>query len=112
MLLSSAAAKADWPDVQIDLLTCQPKGIVAGAEASFRPKDFWVKQYGRLQTALEDTSDPGQNSIAYCSAKYLGGAGDRVAYHNCVGFYSNRRAAMARCLSFSRTLCREAGGFC
>ena len=106
------SAQADWPNVDIDLSTCQPKGMVANLKEKVNPKDFWISQYTRLSMAFEDGLDPSHNPTLHCAAKQGGLVTDQVSYFKCVGFYSNRRLSIGKCMAFSRTMCRHLGGFC
>ncbi len=107
ILFSTNFAYAEWPDVDIDLVTCQPDGVVANIKEKIDPLKFWVRQHVALEMSLEQ--EDLASLIEVCKIEHVD---DRNEYIKCVGFMKNRHKAMIKCLRFTRKMCNQLGGNC
>ncbi len=98
---------AGWPDVDIELSTCQPDGPVAKISQSWDPLKFWAKQTVVLEMALEEKDL--KHFIEHCKIEYRD---DRTELLECYQFYKNRHNSMLKCLKHAKKMCRHHGGRC
>ena len=75
-------AFAGWPDVDIELSTCQPDGSIAKISQLWDPLKFWVKQNVALEMALEEEDLKGL--LDNCRIEHRE---DRTALLECYQFY-------------------------
>ena len=103
----SLPSTAGWPDIDIDLVTCQPDGVIASMSEGWDPLKFWAHQHVELEFALEDWSL--KDDLDYCRIDY---SYDKTGLLECNQYYSNRHRSVVKCLSHARKLCRHHGGRC
>ena len=103
----SGRGNAEWPDVDIELVTCSPDGVIASIKRAYDPKRFWVSQYVDLEMALEE--EDLRYYYELCNIDYRD---DQVERLECISWYKNRHASMVKCLRHSKKMCRLHGGFC
>lgn len=94
---------SDYTTLRLELVSCQPDGIINAWRARWNPKKFWVEQVVVLEMAAERSSLA--DSLRECQSESA--QADRV---NCTLYFKNRHAAWMKCLAHARALCRLNGG--
>lgn len=94
-----------WPDVDIDLETCQPSGPISRIARAWDPLEFWVDQHLTLEIALE------REDFDWYRDSCLNRRGE-PEIRKCVAFYQTRHDKMLRCVEHAARLCRNEGGRC
>ena len=100
-------AHSSWPDVDINLTTCQPDGPLGRMSQAWNPLKFWVKQNVSLEMALEHEDLSGL--MENCRINYSDNKTDLL---ECYQQYKNRHQAIVKCLKHTARLCRHHGGRC
>lgn len=98
---------ADWPDIDIELSTCKPDGLLANISHSWSPLKFWVKQNVAIEMALEQ--EDLSILLDTCRIEYKN---DQTKLLECYQYYKNRHNSVIRCLKHTAKLCRHHGGRC
>lgn len=106
LLIFLKVTEKPWPDVDIDLETCQPEGITARLNRAWDPLSFWVDQHVTLERALEQEDLSGL--VSDCNWK----RSDPKSQRECIAFYETRHRRMLFCLQHATKLCRNEGGRC
>ncbi len=107
LLMLSSMAHSSWPDVDIDLTTCQPDGPIGKMSQAWDPLKFWVKQNVSLEMALEQEDLNGL--MENCRINYSDNKTDLL---ECYQRYKNRHQSIVKCLKHTTKLCRHHGGRC
>lgn len=94
---------SDYHTVRLELVGCQPDGIINAWRARWDPKEFWIEQAVVFKIEIErwDLS----SDIQKCQSE--SSQTERV---NCVLYMQNRYNAARKCLAHAFALCQAHGG--
>jgi len=105
LIFPGVAMTKDY-EPRIELVGCQPDGIINSWRARLDPKDFWIKQHVVFEIAMEEKWRF-EDAISDC-----GSLEDKKERTECVLYHRNRFAAIVKCERHTRMLCRQYGGRC
>lgn len=94
---------SDYETVRLEMVGCQPDGVINALRARWDPKKFWVEQAVVLQSSIEGWNLAG--NIQGCQSE-----SSQAERTNCVLYMQNRYNAAKKCLAHANTLCRAHGG--
>ena len=107
LIFFTYSATAKWPDIDIDLSSCEPDGLFSSVSHSWNPLKFWARQYTRLEMALKE-----ENLRDLLDECRMQNTGNKTELIECYQYYKNRHQSMVKCLRHSKKLCRHHGGLC
>lgn len=103
LVMTQDSFASDYHTVRLELVGCQPDGILNAWRARWDPKEFWIEQAVVFQNEIERWNLSGD--IQGCQSE--SSQTERV---NCVLYMQNRYNAAKQCLAHANALCRAHGG--
>ena len=88
---------------RLELVGCQPDGIINSSRASWDPKQFWSEQAAVFKTKIERWDLEGK--LQKCESE-----SSEKKRMNCVLYRQDRYDEVKKCLAHANTLCRMHGG--
>ncbi|MNZ87704.1 hypothetical protein D3C78_1065720 [compost metagenome] len=93
-------------DLNLDMETCEPSGVISRAKAAMSPLEFWVGEHVSLEILLEG------KDIAHDREMCRNMATNRNEYQECVQFNNRYWQQIHRCNLIAQQRCRSLGGRC
>ncbi len=103
LMVTQNGLASDYETVRLEMVGCQPDGIINAWRARWDPKKFWVEQVVVLETGIESWDIAGD--IRGCQSE-----SSQAERTNCTLYMQNRYNAVKKCLAHANTLCRMHGG--
>jgi hypothetical protein len=88
---------------RLELVGCQPDGIINMWSASWDPKQFWIEQAAVFKKKLERWDSEGY--LQKCESE-----SSEEKRMNCALYRQDRYDEVKKCLAHANTLCRMHGG--
>jgi hypothetical protein len=88
---------------RLELVGCQPDGIINSWRASWDPKQFWIEQAAVFKTTIERWDIEG--NLQKCESE-----SSEAKRMNCALYRQDRYDEVKKCLAHALTLCRMHGG--
>jgi hypothetical protein len=103
MLTAQDSLASDYETARLELVGCQPDGIINAWRERWDPKEFWIEQAVVFKITIERWNLAG--NIQGCQSE-----SSQAERANCVLYMQNRYNAVRKCLAHGNTLCRMYGG--
>lgn len=103
LLTTQDGLASDFETVRLELVDCQPDGIMNAWRERLYPKDFWIEQAVVFQKSIEKWDLDGR--IQECQSESAQAERD-----NCVLNRQNQYVTARKCLAHANQLCRKYGG--
>ena len=104
-LALTVASSLAFADIEIDMATCMPKGIVSSMKEKTNPKKFWISQNIELEIAIQKWDIA--TSTAVCHEQKSTAEQER-----CFEYKRNLYESAVKCYQTTSQLCRANGGNC
>jgi hypothetical protein len=105
-LLSQSSAQAKDFQLRIELVRCEPDGLLSALREKYAPKDFWVEQHVVLEMQIERRWEY-VAALDQCRS-----IPEEVGRTKCLLHVRNGQEALKKCERHARLLCRKHGAYC
>lgn len=98
ILVVGTSAEAWSYDIRMDLVYCQPDGVIGKFQARYDPLNYWIEQTVALEGVLEIYDIERPDKI--CPYR----ASNRIQLEECQGYVNNYIMSIKKCLSYSNRI--------